>query len=135
MINKIKLIKVKNKNKNLLKIFVDKMNNSYSSKKNKRFYNLRYRNRYLIWANGMIVGTISINKTLNPKHIWEFYIDEKFRRKHIGSDVLDFLIKNNKNYTLGVYKNNYDSFRLYDKFGFQVYKEDFEMLWMCRYSF
>lgn len=129
----IKLIKVKSRHNKILKNILDKCENEPPRRRNKRTYNLKYKNRYLICFNGTIVGTISVNRKENPKHIWSFYIIDKYRNKRIGSSVISMLIKNNNKYTIGVNRDNIMAKKLYERFGFSdMYPEDSDskIIWM-----
>lgn len=53
----------------------------------------------------------------------EIYLDEKYRNKEIGSNIIKEILANNKIVYLWVYKENEKAISLYKKIGFNVKEE------------
>ena len=70
-----------------------------------------------------IVGFLSYTEIEDTIDIVDIYVEENYRRQHIASYLLDYMITNTKKTTkilLDVAVDNEPALKLYDKFGFNV---------------
>ena len=63
----------------------------------------------------------------------EIYIDKKYRRKGIGTNILTNILNNNSKVYLWVYKENYNALNLYKKLGFKI-KETSKNRYFMKYD-
>jgi len=94
-------------------------------------------NRYYIEAmdNDTKIGRcyIETSSTSNYLELWSFYVDEKFRRKGIGTQMLQKAIayfksfenqyKSGRSLVLYVYKDNEHAINLYKRNGFEIIRD------------
>lgn len=82
---------------------------------------LKYKN--IILNNG-IVGSILITKNGNDLLLDEIFIEEQYRNKGVGTNIIKDIIANtNNNIYLWVYKDNVKAIKLYNKLGFRIKEE------------
>lgn len=70
-----------------------------------------------------IMGFLSYTEIEDTIDIVDIYVEKNYRRQHIASYLLDYMITNTKKTTkifLDVAVNNEPALKLYDKFGFNV---------------
>lgn len=78
---------------------------------------------YVAYENGVIAGYIGMNIVIDEGYIYNVAVSEKFRKKGIGSSLVNHLVtygkKNNLCFlTLEVRASNLNAQSLYSKFGF-----------------
>lgn len=78
---------------------------------------------YVAYENGVIAGYIGMNIVIDEGYIYNVAVSEKFRKKGIGSSLVNHLVtygkKNNLCFlTLEVRAGNLNAQSLYSKFGF-----------------
>ena len=72
---------------------------------------------------GEVLGFLSYNDLKESIDILDVVVDEKFRRKHIASTLLDYIITGaivGCEIFIEVDKNNISAISLYEKFGFEI---------------
>ena len=87
-------------------------------------------------SNNVVIGYLSLElyKDDNYSYIDDFCIEEKYRRKGIGSSLIDESIKITKNYKINnvrlhVFSFNKNAFNLYKKYEFkEISKENNRLL-------
>ena len=89
-----------------------------------------YRN---IVVNGNIVGCLLITEENGVKLLDEIYLEEEYRNKGIGSDIIKSILKENDIIYLWVYKLNHKAISLYKKLGFFV-DEETEIRYHMKYE-
>lgn len=71
-----------------------------------------------------VVGFLSITELYETVDILDLYVLEDFRRKHIGSQLINYMISDISDsvslITLEVEVNNHAAISLYQKFGFEI---------------
>lgn len=129
-----------------MSIFESTINKSLSSYKRVKLINIPEKysdqkilkhvetsNNGYIWVdNDTIIAVLSINqKEDNQIWIQALEVLDKYRGNGFGKELLDIAVKEfNANY-LSVNKKNALAKRMYDKYGFKVYKETEYMYFMC----
>jgi len=80
-------------------------------------------NNYMIYSDGVIIGVLEINETIDEFHIVELEIVPEYQRKGIGSAILqDIILRMNekgKKIKLGCFTINTEALKLYEKNGFR----------------
>ena len=89
-----------------------------------------YRN---IVVNDNIVGCLLITEENGVKLLDEIYLEEEYRNKGIGSDIIKSILKENDIIYLWVYKLNHKAISLYKKLGFFV-DEETEIRYHMKYE-
>lgn len=79
---------------------------------------------YVYELNNKVIGFISYSVIYDRAELNYIYVDEKYRKEHIASNLLEFFIEiaisnKCKNITLEVSCNNYIGINLYKKYGFK----------------
>ena len=85
--------------------------------------NNQINNYQLININGKICGCILVENKDDGVIIDELYLEEEYRNKGIGTDLINNVITNNKIVYLWVYKLNVKAIRLYKRLEFKIIKE------------
>lgn len=80
-------------------------------------------NYRLININGKICGCILVENKDDGVIIDELYLEEEYRNKGIGTDLINNVITNNKIVYLWVYKDNVKAISLYKRLGFLIINE------------
>ena len=70
-----------------------------------------------------IVGCILLKNNDNSKLLDEIYLEEEYRNKGIGTEIIKDILNNNDVVYLWVYKENEKAISLYKKLGFNVIEE------------
>lgn len=67
-----------------------------------------------------LIGMLDYSLIYNRIEIENIEVNENYRRKHIASFLMDYLVKKStENITLEVNINNYKAINLYEKYGFK----------------
>lgn len=74
----------------------------------------------IIRINSIIIGCVLVKKYKDGVLLDEIYIEDKYRNRGIGTDIVKNILKDNKKVYLFVYKDNYLAYNLYKKLGFLV---------------
>lgn len=85
--------------------------------------NNQINNYQLININGKICGCILVKNKDDGVIIDELYLEEEYRNKGIGTDLINNVITNNKIVYLWVYKDNVKAISLYKRLGFLIINE------------
>ena len=74
--------------------------------------------------NKKIIGSILIRKIDDGLLFDEIFIEREYRNKGIGSSIIkNYVLDNDYNLYLWVYKDNIKAFNLYKKLGFKIKEE------------
>ena len=74
--------------------------------------------------NKKIIGSILIRKIDDGLLLDEIFIEKEYRNKGIGSSIIkNYVLNNDYNIYLWVYKDNIKAFNLYKKLGFKIKEE------------
>ncbi len=76
-----------------------------------------------IIVDNKIVGCLLLTNTDDRILLDEIYLEEEYRNKGIGTDIIKEVINNNGIIYLWVYKENVKAISLYKKLGFSVIEE------------
>ncbi len=76
-----------------------------------------------IIVDNKIVGCILLKNNDNSKLLDEIYLEEEYRNKGIGTEIIKDILNNNDVVYLWVYKENEKAISLYKKLGFNVIEE------------
>ena len=106
-----------NKINNYVKNNVPKLLNNYSN----------------IVVDDKVVGCLLLTDKDDGTLLDEIYLEEKYRNKGIGTNILKEVINNNDIIYLWVYKENVQTISLYKKLGFNVIEET-ESRYYMKYS-
>ena len=97
---------------------IDKINNYVTSEVPKSIYD--YCN---IIVNNKIVGCLLLTEVDDGKLLDEIYLEEEYRNKGIGTNIIKNVISNTNIVYLWVYKNNIKAVELYKRLGFTIIDE------------
>ena len=106
-----------NKINNYVKNNVPKLLNNYSN----------------IVVDDKVVGCLLLTDKDDGTLLDEIYLEEKYRNKGIGTNIIKEVINNNDIIYLWVYKENVQAISLYKKLGFNVIEET-ESRYYMKYS-
>ena len=106
-----------NKINNYVKNTVPKLLNNYSN----------------IVVDNKVVGCLLLTDKDDGTLLDEIYLEEKYRNKGIGTNIIKEVISNNDIIYLWVYKENIQAISLYKKLGFVVIEET-ESRYYMKYS-
>ena len=87
----------------------------------------------MIVINNKKVGCLLLEKYEDGILLNELYLDKNYRRKGIGTTLLNSILSNNSKVYLWVYKENTLALNLYKKLGFQI-KETTETRYFMQYD-
>ena len=87
----------------------------------------------IIIINNKKVGCLLLEKYEDGILLNEIYLDKNYRRKGIGTNILDNILYNNSKVYLWVYKENFIALNLYKKLGFKI-KETTETRYFMKYE-
>lgn len=73
-----------------------------------------------IVVNNKIVGCLLLTRKDNVNLLDEIYIENDYRNKKIGTNIIKDILKNNDNVYLWVYKDNKKAISLYKRMGFSI---------------
>ena len=90
-------------------------------------------NYFNVVVDDKIVGCLLLTNRDDGILLEEIYLEEEYRNKGIGTDIIKNIISNNDIIYLWVYKENKDAISLYKKIGFIVIKET-ESRYYMKYS-
>lgn len=76
----------------------------------------------IILINDKKVGCLLLEKYQDGVLLAEIYLDENYRGKGIGTNILNNILNNNSKVYLWVYKENILALNLYEKLGFRIKK-------------
>ncbi len=85
----------------------------------------------VIKVNDKTIGCLFVEKYEDGVLLNEIYLDEYYRNKGIGRDLITNIIKNNSKVYLWVYKNNENAVNLYKKLNFKIKNSDDNRYFMC----
>ncbi len=74
----------------------------------------------IIIINNKKVGCLLLEKYEDGLLLNELYLDKNYRRKGIGTNILNNILNNNSKVYLWVYKENTPALNLYKKLGFKI---------------
>lgn len=97
---------------------IDKINNYVTSEVPKSIYD--YCN---IIVNNKIVGCLLLTEVDDGKLLDEIYLEDEYRNKGIGTNIIKNVISNTNIVYLWVYKNNIKAVELYKRLGFTIIDE------------
>lgn len=81
--------------------------------------------------NKKIIGSFLIRKIDSGLLLDEIFIEKEYRNKGIGYSVIkNYILNNDNNIYLWVYKNNIKAFKLYQKLGFNIQEETQDRYYM-----
>ena len=103
--------------KNLKKDEIDKINKYVKEEVPKHIDDYK-----IIRVNENVVGCFLIIKYKDGVLLDEIYIEESYRNKKIGSNIIKNVLANNTVY-LWVYKDNINAYNLYCNLGFEILEE------------
>ncbi len=84
---------------------------------------LEIKNYKIIMSNDKIIGCYLVTKKDNDILIDEIFIEESYRDKGIGTNIINAILKDYNIVYLWVYKENVKAISLYKKLGFEVVEE------------
>lgn len=84
---------------------------------------LEVKNYKIIMSNDKIIGCYLVTKKDNDILIDEIFIEESYRGKGIGTNIINAILKEHNIVYLWVYKENVKAISLYKKLGFEVVEE------------
>lgn len=87
----------------------------------------------IIMCNENRVGCLFIDKKDDGVILDEIYLEEEYRNKGIGTDIIKNILKNNSIVYLWVYKKNIKAISLYKKMKFKIIDET-ENRYYMKYS-
>lgn len=90
-------------------------------------------NYYNVVINGKIVGSLLLKDNEDGKLLDEVYLEENYRNKGIGTNIIKRILDSNEVVYLWVYKKNIKAISLYKKLGFNVIEET-ESRYYMKYS-
>ena len=88
---------------------------------------------YNILVDNKIVGWLLLTNKDDGKLLDEIYLEEEYRNKGIGTDIIKDILNNNDIVYLWVYKENEKAISLYRKLGFNIIEET-ESRYYMKYS-
>ena len=77
----------------------------------------------MILVDNKKVGCLLVEKYEDGVLLDEIYLEEIYRNRGIGKDIIQNILRTNENAYLWVYKLNRGAISLYQRLGFQVLKE------------
>lgn len=78
-------------------------------------------NQYqIIVVDGIVVGSLLLTEKDNHTFLDEIYLEESYRNKGIGKDILKNILSQYDIVYLWVYQSNQKAISLYKKLGFQI---------------
>lgn len=84
----------------------------------------KWQSQYqMIVVNNLVVGNVLVTPYEDGSLLDEIYIEEGYRNQGIGSSILENIVNQYSPLYLWVYKENKKAIRLYEKFGFEIWKE------------
>ena len=86
-----------------------------------------------IVVDNKIVGCLLLTNKDDGKLLDEIYLEEEYRNKGIGTDIIKNILKNNSIVYLWVYKKNIKAISLYKKMKFKIINET-ENRYYMKYS-
>ena len=104
--------------KNLSKEELNKIKEYVNDQVAKELYNYN-----LVLVDDKVIGCILVSDLEDGKLLDEIYLDDKYRNKGIGSQLIKEVLVNNPIVYLWVYKDNKEAIDLYSRLGFLVYEE------------
>ena len=87
----------------------------------------------IIIINNKKIGCLLSEKYEDGILINELYLDKNYRRKGIGTNILNNILNNNSKVYLWVYKENTLALNLYKKLGFKI-KDNTETRYFMQYN-
>lgn len=102
---------------NLEKDEIDKINNYIQEEIPKQL-----RDYKIIKNEKDIIGAVLVRKYEDGVLLDEIYIEDSYRNKKIGSDIIKKILNSNNVVYLWVYKDNIRAYDLYKRLGFSVLK-------------
>ncbi len=93
-----------------------------------------FKNYRVIFIDNKIVGCVLIENHNDGVLLDEIYLEENYRNKGIGTDIIKKTLLSNKVVYLWVYKRNLKAISLYQKMGFRVIKETETRYYMKHFS-
>ena len=114
--------------KDLSKEEIDKINNYVNDEVLKLI-----NDYYNIIVDNKIVGCLLLTNKNDGKLLDEIYLEEEYRNKGIGTDIIKNILKDNNIVYLYVYKENTKAISLYKRLGFKVIEET-ELRYYMKYS-
>ena len=94
---------------------------------------LEIKNYKIITCNNKRIGCYLVIKKDEGVILDEIYLEEEYRNKGIGTNVIRNILQNNSIVYLWVYKENDNAIALYEKLGFNIVDET-ETRYYMKYS-
>lgn len=110
---------------NLTKEETDKINNYIDKTIKKEIVNYQ-----LIIIENKIVGCLLVEKEKDKVLLNEIFLEENYRHKGIGTNIIKNIIKEYDTLFLWVYKENINAISLYKKLGFKIVEQTNSRLFM-----
>lgn len=107
---------------------ITKINNYVNSHIPKQIGNYK-----IIKADNKIIGCLLVEKHLDGVILDEIFIEEEYRNKGIGTQIISDVLSNNSIVYLWVYKSNIKAIKLYEKISFNI-MENTETRYFMKYS-
>ena len=123
-----KLANIFNYAKNLPKEEIEKITNYVKSN-----VPMQIGDYEIIIINNKKIGCLLLKKYEDGILLDELYLDKNYRRKGIGTSILNNILNNNSKVYLWVYKENTPALNLYKKLGFKI-KENTETRYFMQYN-
>lgn len=93
---------------------------------------LQVKDYKMIFIDNKKVGCLLVGKEKDGVLLDEIYLEEDYRFKGLGTDILNSLIKDNPIIYLWVYKLNKVAISVYSKLGFKIIEETETRYYMKR---
>jgi len=90
-------------------------------------------NYKIIKLDTKIIGCLLVEKHLDGVILDEIFIEEEYRNKGIGTNIIHDILTNHSIVYLWVYKRNINAIKLYEKLGFHII-ENTETRYFMKYS-
>lgn len=97
---------------------IDKINNYVDHEVPKQIDNY-----YNIVINNKVIGCLLLRDIDDGKLLDEIYLEEEYRNKGIGTNILNKVLNDNNIIYLWVYKDNEKAISLYKRLGFNIIDE------------
>ena len=107
----------------ILNLLLSYSNNAHIDKEYIKKDMMKDYSNYIVYENeNKVIGIINYQKFDSYAEIIDIVVDSEYRRKHIGSNLLEYAINILKScdITLEVRESNSNAIKLYEKFGFKI---------------
>ena len=87
----------------------------------------------MIMSDNRIIGCLLIEKYADGILLNEIYIEKNYRKKGLGTDIIQRILKEHSKVYLWVYKENSIAIKLYQKLGLKI-QEETETRYFMKYE-